>query len=85
MSSPETTVSTTGKTVTIAGAGFRHEVVIEDGQTVQNALSAAGIDAEALGVDLLVGGQRVNAADVTSDDVDSGATISALPKSASLG
>jgi hypothetical protein len=81
----DTTVSTTGKTVTIAGAGFRHEVVIADGQTVQDALSAAGIDAEALGVDLLVGGQRVDAADVSASDVEAGATISAPPKSASLG
>lgn len=81
----DTTVSTTGKTVTIAGAGFRHEVIIEDGQTVQDALNAAGIDAEALGVDLLVGGQRRDAADVSSNDIQSGATISAPPKSASLG
>lgn len=81
----DTTVSTTGKTVTIAGAGFRHEVTIEDGQTVQAALNDAGIDAEALGVDLLVGGQRRDAADVSSDDIQSGATISAPPKSASLG
>lgn len=83
--SSDTTVSTTGKTVTIAGAGFRHEVTIEDGQSVQDALSNAGIDAAALGVDLLVGGQRFDAADVSSDDVEAGATISAPPKSASLG
>ena len=81
----DTTVSTTGKTVTIAGAGFRHEVVLQDGQSVQDALSAAGIDAEALGVDLLVGGQRVDAADVSSDDIEAGSTITAPPKSAALG
>lgn len=81
----DTTVSTTDKTVTIAGAGFRHEVIVQSGQTVQDALKAAGIDAEALGVDLLVGGQRRDAADVGSNDIQSGATISAPPKSASLG
>jgi hypothetical protein len=81
----DTTISTTGKTITIAGAGFRHEVIIEDGQTVQDALSKAGVDAEALGVDLLVGGQRVDAASVSASDVEAGATISAPPKSAALG
>lgn len=80
-----TTVSQTDKTVTIAGAGFRHEVTIAEGQSVQDALNAAGIDAEALGVDLLVGGERRDAADVSSDDIQSGSTISAPPKSASLG
>lgn len=80
-----TTITTTGKTIKIAGAGFTHEVEVADGQTVQDALTAAGIDAEALGVDLLVGGQRVDAADLTSDDVTTGATYSAPPKSASLG
>jgi hypothetical protein len=81
----DTTISTTGKTITIAGAGFRHEVIIEDGQTVQDALSKAGVDAEALGVDLLVGGQRVDAGSVSASDVEAGATISAPPKSAALG
>ena len=81
----DTTISTTGKTITIAGAGFRHEVIIEDGQTVQDALAKAGVDAEALGVDLLVGGQRVDAASVSSADVESGTTISAPPKNAALG
>jgi hypothetical protein len=60
-------------------------VIIEDGQTVQDALSKAGVDAEALGVDLLVGGQRVDAASVSASDVEAGATISAPPKSAALG
>lgn len=81
----DTTISTTGRTITIVGAGFRHEVTIDDGQTVQDALAKAGVDAEAIGVDLLVGGQRVSAADVSYDDVQAGATISAPPKSAALG
>lgn len=81
----DTTISTTGKTVTIAGAGFRHQITLEDGQTVQDALSKAGVDAEALGVDLLVGGQRVDAADVSASDIESGSTITAPPKSAALG
>lgn len=78
-------MSITGKTIKLAGAGFTYEVEIADGQTVQDALTSAGIDAEALGVDLLIGGQRVDASDVTSADVTTGATYSAPPKSASLG
>ena len=81
----DTTISTTGKTITMPGAGFRHELLIEGGHTVQDALSKAGVDAEALGVDLLVGGQRVDAASVSASDVEAGATISAPPKSAALG
>jgi len=83
ISSPAVTIQ--GKNVKIAGAGFAYEVEMLDGENVAQALDRIGVDASGLGVDLLLGDQRHDAANVTTDQVTDGQTIPAPPKQAALG
>jgi hypothetical protein len=76
----------TGNEVTVQGPGFRHTVTVAPNESVADALTRNGIDTSAVGgIDLLVGGQRVDAADVRGSSITPGETLASPPKSASLG
>lgn len=80
-----TSINVTGKTVTVAGSGFRHEVEVNEGETIADALDRSGVNASGLGVDLLVGGARRDASQVTYDEVSDGSTLAAPAKSPAHG
>lgn len=75
----------TGNEVTIQGAGFQHKITVAADESIASALDRNGIDASRLGVDLLVGGQRMDARAVFGADVPDGSRLAAPPKNASLG
>jgi len=78
-------IEITGTHVVVAGSGFKHEVEVLPGETVESALERIGVNASALGVDLLIGDQRHDASEVTSEDISEGQTLAAPPKAPSLG
>ena len=70
-------------TITISGVGFVTNIEVADGETYADALSKAGIDAEAQGLDVSVNGAEVENLDQTAPE--SGDQVTATPKNASLG
>jgi len=84
-SSAVPSITIEGTNVTVAGNGFKHEVSVQPGETVESALDRIGVDASRLGVDLLVNGTRRDASEVTADDIEDGSTLAAPPKQPSLG
>lgn len=67
--------------VRVSGVGSSNEVEVEVGATAQDALAAAGIDAEAAGLNTSVDGERTDG----SAPVEDGSQVVATPRAAKLG
>ena len=77
------TVSPVDKTVTLKGLSHTTTVTIQPGQTVAQALAGANIQSDS--IDLLLGGTRVDASEVSHSDVSDEQEIVTPPKNANLG
>lgn len=80
-----TSIDVTGNTVTLNTSGGSFTVTVGHSESIADALDRNGVDVSRMGLDVLVGNQRLDASQVTGDMVTDGETLAAPPKQASLG